>query len=92
MAHVYGSNRGHDSVAIYAAGEDGRLTSVGHQDVPAAPRGIAIDPTGTFFYSGGHNTNTIPVFRIDGSSGRLQPTGDVTETPSPVCLKFLEVS
>lgn len=89
---LYGSNRGHDSVAMFAIGADGCLSPLGNQAVPATPRSVAIDPSGTFFYSGGQNTNIIPVFRIDETSGRLQATGHEAETPSPVCLKFLEVS
>jgi len=28
-------------------------------------------------------------FRIDAESGKLQPTGNVTPVPTPVCVKFL---
>jgi 6-phosphogluconolactonase len=89
---LYGSNRGHDSIALFAIGQDGRLTPLGHQAVPATPRNFALDPSGRFLYSGGQNTDTIPVFRIDQASGRLQATGDETAAPTPVCLKFLTVS
>ena len=88
---LYGSNRGHDSIAIYSIDEAGQLTAKGHQDVPATPRNLVLDPTGTWLYSGGQNTNTVPVFRIQGDGG-LTATGDVLQTPSPVCLKILSCS
>ncbi|MBT6146406.1 MAG: beta-propeller fold lactonase family protein, partial [Gemmatimonadetes bacterium] len=71
--------------------EAGQLTAKGHQDVPATPRNLVLDPTGTWLYSGGQNTNTVPVFRIQGDGG-LTATGDVLQTPSPVCLKILSCS
>jgi 6-phosphogluconolactonase len=85
---LYGSNRGHDSIASYRIDDDGKLTVLGHQDVPATPRNFALDASGSWLYSGGQNTNTIPIFRVD-ADGDLSATGDVFETPSPVCLKFL---
>lgn len=85
---LYGSNRGHDSIAQFHIDGDGKLTSRGHQQVPSTPRNFAIDPTGSWLYSGGQNSNTIPVFRI-GQNGELSATGDVLATPSPVCIKFL---
>lgn len=85
---LYGSNRGHDSIAIYAIDGAGRLTARGFQEVPATPRNFALDPSGTWLYAGGQNTNTVPVFRI-GVEGELTATGDVLDTPSPVCLKIL---
>ena len=89
---LYGSNRGHDSIALFAIDEDGRLSLLGHQAVPATPRNFALDPSGRFLYSGGQDTNAVSVFRIDETSGRLHATGNEAEAPSPVCLKFLTVS
>ncbi len=85
---LYGSNRGHDSIAVYAVDGAGKLTAKGHQPVPSTPRNFALDPSGTWLYAGGQNSNTVPVFRI-GDDGELTATGDVLETPSPVCLKML---
>ena len=89
---LYGSNRGHDSIAMYGIGEDGRLAPLGHEQVPATPRGFALDPGGTLLLSAGQSSDTIQSFRRDGASGLLQATADPTEVPSPVCLKFLELS
>lgn len=88
---LYGSNRGHDSVAVYSIADDGTLTARGHQQVPATPRNFAVDADGAYLYSGGQNTDSVPVFRI-GADGSLSATGDVFDTPSPVCIKFLDQS
>ena len=89
---LYGSNRGHDSIAIYsvdaAGGRDsGQLTALGHQQVPGNPRNFTLSEDGAFLYSGGSNDGEIAIFRI-GSDGLLTSAGPVVETPSPVCLKI----
>lgn len=88
---LYGSNRGHDSIVIYAIDqESGRLTYVGHEPTQGStPRNFAIDPTGTFLLAANQNGNSIVTFRVDGDTGKLTPTGDVTNVPMPVCIKFL---
>ncbi|MGH2367131.1 MAG: lactonase family protein, partial [Chloroflexota bacterium] len=87
---VYGSNRGHDSIAIFAIAQDtGKLTALGHESTQGqTPRNFNVDPTGTFLLAANQNTNTIVTFRIEQEKGTLTPTGQVTETPSPVCLVF----
>jgi 6-phosphogluconolactonase len=87
---VYVSNRGHDSIAIFAVDQQtGRLTNVGHEPTGGqTPRNFAIDPSGTFLYAANQNSDTIVHFRIDGQTGRLTPTGDVTEIGGPVCILF----
>ncbi len=91
---VYGSNRGHDSIVIYAIDEDtGKLTYVGHELTQGkSPRNFVIDPTGTFLLAANHGTDNIVTFRIDQQTGRLMPTGHVTEVPTAVCLKIIHIS
>jgi 6-phosphogluconolactonase len=86
--YLYGSNRGHDSIAIYSIGNGGQLALLGYQQVPANPRNFVLSPDGAYLYSGSQNDNTIPIFRV-GADGLLTATGDALETPSPVCMKFL---
>ena len=90
---VYGSNRGHDSIAIFAFDEDsGQLALVGHESTQGkTPRDFMIDPTGTYLLAANQNSHTIVSFRIDAESGTLTPTGNVTEVMMPVCLKALKV-
>jgi 6-phosphogluconolactonase len=87
---VYVSNRGHNTIAIFAIDQQtGRLTAVGHQStLGETPRNFNIDPSGTFLYAANQNSNTIVQFRIDHETGKLEPTGDVTEVGGPVCILF----
>ena len=87
---VYGSNRGHDSIAVFAVdSETGKLTPVQIQKtLGKTPRNFGIDPTGHFLLAANQGSNTVTVFRIDAASGCLEPTGQVLTVPAPVCVKF----
>lgn len=87
---VYVSNRGHDSIAIFAIDQQtGRLTVIGHQASQGrTPRNFNVDPSGRFLYVANQNSDTIVHFRLDGETGQLTPTGDVTEVGAPVCILF----
>jgi len=88
---LYASNRGHDSIAVFAI--DPRthmLTFVEHVPTQGKmPRNFAIDPTGAYLLAANQDTNNIVVFRIDQTTGRLTPTGENATTPLPVCILFL---
>jgi 6-phosphogluconolactonase len=88
--HVYGSNRGHDSVAVFAVEQgSGRLTARGH--VPAGgktPRHFAIDPTGRWMLVAHQGDDAIAVFRLDARTGLPSPTGVKVRVGRPVCLMF----
>jgi 6-phosphogluconolactonase len=88
---LYGSNRGHDSIAVFAIDEaTGELSYVDREPTGGeTPRNFAIDPTGTFLLAANQDTDTIVTFRIDQQTGKLESTGHVAEVPAPVCLKFL---
>jgi 6-phosphogluconolactonase len=90
---LYASNRGHDSIVVYAID---RKTGMVQQmaDIPTGgkePRHFAIDPTGNFLFAENQLSDTIVEFRIDGASGKLTPTGDTLSVPAPVCITFLSV-
>ena len=87
---LYGSNRGHDSIAVFAIADDGRLKPLGHQPTQGKnPRNFGIDPTGTWLLAANQNSDSIVVFRIDPQTGGLRPTGQAVSVPSPVCVKFV---
>ena len=90
---VYGSNRGHDSIVVFAVDEDtGELTCVDHEPTQGRnPRSFVIDPSGTFLLVANQDADTIVTFRVDRQTGRLVSTGHVAEVPTPVCLKMLAV-
>jgi 6-phosphogluconolactonase len=88
---VYSSNRGHDSIAIFALDARGGLATVGQESTRGMiPRNFAIDPMGTFLLVANQKSDNIVVFRRDRDTGRLRFTGQVAEVPSPVCLKFTD--
>jgi len=90
---LYASNRGDDSIAIYAIDQSkGTLEPVGNAHTGGKePRNFEIDPTGTLLFAANQKSDSIVVFRIDGKTGQLTPTGKVLEVGSPVCVKFLAV-
>ena len=53
------------------------------------PRSFALDPTGRFLLAANQSSDSVVVFRIDRSTGALEPTGSRVDTPTPVCLEFL---
>jgi 6-phosphogluconolactonase len=90
---LYASNRGHDSIAVFAI-DPARGTLSKVDDVLTQgkiPRSFGIDPTGKYLLAENEQSNDIVVFRIDESTGRLTPTGQKLDVPSPVCVKFLKV-
>ena len=89
---VYCSNRGHDSIAIFAFDPRHRgLATVSHESTRGmTPRNFAINPAGEFLLVANQKSDNIVVFRLDQKTGRLNSTGHVIEVPSPVCLKFTQ--
>ncbi len=87
---VYASNRGHDSLAIYAADDKtGHLSLVGHEStLGIGPRDFTIDPSGVLLLVANQDSDTVVTFWIDPDSGRLTATGHVAQVPTPVCLQL----
>jgi 6-phosphogluconolactonase len=87
---VYGSNRGHDSIAIFAIDQaTDELSIVGYElTLGKTPRNFAIDATGSILLAANQDSDTIVTFHIDQQTGELHPTGDVAEVPMPVCVKL----
>lgn len=87
---LYGSNRGHDSITVFAIDEGtGRLTYVETEPTQGStPRAFGIDPTGEFLLAANQRSDSIVVFRIDRATGALAPAGVSLEVGAPVCIKF----
>lgn len=87
---LYGSNRGHDSLAIFSIDQgSGKLTAVGHQPtLGKTPRNFAVDPTGAYLLAANQNSDTLAAFKIDRASGRLTPVGAPVSVPRPVCVRM----
>ena len=90
---LYGSNRGHDSIAVFAIdSRRGTLTPVEQVSTQGqTPRNFRIDPTGSYLLAANQDSHSVVVFRIDPKSGRLTPTDQRVEIFLPVCVKFLAV-
>ena len=90
---LYGSNRGHDSIAVFAIdANSGTLTPVEYESTQGrTPRYFGLDPTGEFLLAANQNSDSVVVFRVDSPSGRLSPTGYKIQIPSPVCVVFTSI-
>lgn len=89
---LYASNRGHDSIAIYAiAAETGLLTLVGHEPTQGqTPRHFTLDGHGRFLLVANQDSDTVVVFRRDEVGGGLTAVAPPTSIPTPVCLQLRE--
>lgn len=90
---LYGSNRGHDSIALFAIDpERGTLRLVENTSTQGkTPRNFNLDPTGAYLFAANQDTDNVVIFRVDPSTGHLTPTGQVLSVPSPVCVKFVPI-
>jgi 6-phosphogluconolactonase len=89
---LYGSNRGHDSIAIFSI-DAGKFTLTAMDHAPTlgkTPRHFALDPTGGYLLAANQDTNDIVVFKVHPTTGQLTPVGrPVTDSPMPVCILFV---
>ncbi len=88
---LYGSNRGHNSLVVFAIDpQTGKLSYVEHESTRGkTPRNFAIDPTGRWLLAENQDSDTIVTFSIDQRTGALEATGAEYEAPSPVCIRFV---
>ena len=88
-AFLYASNRGHDSLAVFAIRENGLLQLVGH--VPSGgkgPRHFALVSAQHWLIAANEQSNTLNLFRI-GEDGLPHPENQPVHTKAPVCVKIL---
>lgn len=89
---VYVSNRGDDSVAVFAVAPlSGELSLT--QSVATGgrwPRNFALAPDGQLLLVANQRSGTIVAFRVDQATGALAPTGGRIALPAPVCLLFTD--
>ena len=88
---VYASNRGHNSIAVFAIDQQkGTLTSVDYGMTPGRePRGFTFDPTGNWLLVGNQMIGTISIFRRDPNTGKLTRAPQTAEIDKAVCLLFV---
>jgi len=90
---VYGSNRGHDSIAAFRIDrETGHLTPLGHTSTGGkTPRNFAMDPHGRFILAENQDSDSVVVLRVDPETGTLAPTGSRITVPAPVCIRMMPI-
>ena len=88
---LYGSNRGHDSISVFAVdAPSGKLTYVSNTPTGGkTPRGFGIDPTGAYLLAGNQNSDSLVEFRIDRATGKLTPTATTLDVGAPVDVTFV---
>ena len=81
---LYGSNRGCNTVAVFALdGVTGKLTPIQQQSVGQTPRHFAIDPTGAFCLVADQDSNDVRIYAISSETGELTPTGQTLTLAMP---------
>ncbi len=87
---LYASNRGHNSVAVFAIkGEGERVELIEHVSTQGrTPRHFALDPTGDYLFAANQHSGVIVGFRIDRKTGKLVPTGNALRAINPACILF----
>jgi|UniRef100_UPI0037852645 6-phosphogluconolactonase len=89
--HLYGTNRGHDSLASYRIAEDGTLTLLAIEPSGGkGPQNLLISPDGRWLLCANMPGNNVVVFKIDSASGSITPHGTPVEVPMASCLRWME--
>jgi len=87
---LYGTNRGHDSIACYAIGDDGKLTLIAIEpSLGKGPQNLAITSDGAWLICANMPGNNVAVFRIDTRTGKLKSAGEPVKQNSPSCIMLL---
>lgn len=86
---VYGSNRGHNSIAVFEVKNDGKLNLIQTESVQGDwPRNFTLAPNDTHVIVANQKSDNITVFKRDTNSGLIHYTGNELKMSMPVCLKF----
>jgi 6-phosphogluconolactonase len=90
---LYASNRGHDSIAVFAIDPGkGTLTPVEYPSTKGqSPRHFAIAPGGSLLFAENEKSDNIFLFHINQQTGKLTPSGQSLDISQPVCVKFVPV-
>lgn len=89
---VYGSNRGHDSLAVFARNaESGELSLI--EIVPSGgghPRNFTLSPDGAWLVCANRDSGNVVAFRVDPAKGTLtQVEAEPALVPQGVCVLFV---
>ena len=88
--YLYGTNRGHDSIAAYRIEADGTLKLIAIEpSLGKGPQNLLIAGDGTLVLCANMPGNNVVAFKIDDQTGRLKLVGDPIEITSPSCIRLL---
>lgn len=88
--HLYGTNRGHDSVASYAIADDGTLSLLRIQPSGGkGPQNLLVTPDGKWVLCANMPGNNVVVFKRDPNSGALTPHLTPVEVPMASCIRWV---
>ena len=88
--YLYGTNRGHDSIAVYRIAEDGKLALITIQpSLGQGPQNLLITPDGQWLLCANMPGNAVIIFKIDALTGHLRSVGEPTAMPMPSCIRWL---
>ena len=88
---LYGTNRGHDSIAIYRIADDGQLSLITIQpSLGKGPQNLLITPDGQWLLCANMPGNSVVVFQIDPKTGNLKPAGEPVAMPMPSCIRWMK--
>ncbi|MBK8040077.1 MAG: lactonase family protein [Verrucomicrobiaceae bacterium] len=89
--HLYGTNRGRDSLASYRIAADGTLTLLTIQPSGGkGPQNLLITPDGRWLLCANMPGNNVVVFQIDSASGAITAKGEPVEVPMASCIRWME--
>lgn len=90
---LYGSNRGHNTIALFRIDADtGKLTLVEHTSTAGEkPRNFNLDPSGRFLIAANQDSGNVVAFTVNPDTGHLTPTGQQLQIGSPVAVLFVPV-
>lgn len=87
---VYASNRGHNSIAVFAVNEEGSY--VEHVQTISTegdfPRDFALDPENDYVVSANQNTDNLTLYKRDATTGELTLIQKDIYAPECVCVYF----
>lgn len=87
---LYGTNRGHDSIAIFRIQDNGRLSLIKIEpSLGKGPQNLRISPDGQWLLCANMPGNNVIVFAINLKTGRLKATGEPVSIPMPSCIRWL---
>jgi 6-phosphogluconolactonase len=89
--YVYGSNRGHNSIAVFKTDPVSKqLTFLSTISTHGEwPRNFTLTADGKFLLVANQHSRNITVFNINAETGIPEYAGKELKIPAPVCLEFL---